>query len=307
MSQIGYMFLALGAGAWSAAIFHFMTHAFFKALLFLSAGVISASLGHERHIYRMGGLRRERPLAFWSFLIGSAALAALPWVTAGYYSKGLILENAWNVGTAGHWLWGAGALGAFLTGLYIFRAFFIVFFGEQHTRPDGTSGLRLVLPIVVLSMLAVGGGWIDVPALLDPLFGTAIPGAPAAGQGVRVPELIASGLALLGVYLAYLLFLRRPAWLASWQRLPGVAWLQRLSFSGFGFDWLYERVLVRPFLWLVRVNRDDFFDAAYNLLAAGIRLVYRGLSATQSGVLRWYAAGVVFGTVLVLGMAVWGI
>ena len=306
MSQIGYMFLALGAGAWPAAIFHFMTHAFFKALLFLAAGVVTLSLHHERDIFQMGGLRREQPLAFWAFLIGSAALAALPWVTAGYYSKGLILEQAWGDGRAGPWLWAAGALGAFLTALYIFRAVFIVFFGELRNRPNGTHGLRMGVPLAVLAVLSIAGGWLDVPSLLDPLFGAQVAATSAGASTARVPELVVTGLALLGVCLAYVLYLWRPGLRARWLGLPGVALLQRLSFSGLGFDRMYAVVLVRPFLWLVRVNRDDVVDAAYNLLAAGTRLGYRGLSGTQTGVLRWYAAVVVFGAVLLLGAVLWG-
>jgi NADH-quinone oxidoreductase subunit L len=118
--------------------------------------------------------------------------------------------------------------------------------------------------------------------------------------------MLVTGLVLLGVWLAYVLFLRRLGLLERWLALPGVAVLQRLSFGGLGFDRFYDRVLVRPFLWLVRVNRDDVVDAAWNLLAAGTRLGYRGLSLTQTGGLRWYAAGVVFGAVLVLGVALWG-
>ncbi len=95
MSQVGYMFLALGVGAWSAAIFHFVTHAFFKALLFLSAGVVIQALGNEHDIFKMGGLRKSLPVAFWTFLIGAASLSALPFVTAGFYSKELILRAAW--------------------------------------------------------------------------------------------------------------------------------------------------------------------------------------------------------------------
>src|SRR5690348_10448897 len=115
ISQIGYMFLALGVGAWAAAIFHLMTHAFFKALLFLSAGVVIQRLGEEHDIFRMGGLRHRMPLAFWSFLAGSASLAALPILTAGFYSKDLILWAAWSDGFGGKWLWGGALLGAFLT------------------------------------------------------------------------------------------------------------------------------------------------------------------------------------------------
>ena len=150
MSQIGYMFLALGVGAWRAALFHLMTHAFFKALLFLSAGAITMRLHHEQNIFKMGGLSRRLPAAFWSFLIGSAALAALPIVTAGFYSKEAILSGAWADGTSGRVLWVAGVVGAFMTGLYIFRAVFIVFFGEEHAHVSGRYGWRVLLPLAVL-------------------------------------------------------------------------------------------------------------------------------------------------------------
>ncbi len=105
MSQIGYMFLALGVGAWSAAMFHLMTHAFFKALLFLAAGAVTMRLHHEQNIFKMGGLARRLPVAFWSFLIGRSALAALPLITAGFYSKEAILSGAWADGAGGRVLW----------------------------------------------------------------------------------------------------------------------------------------------------------------------------------------------------------
>ena len=197
-------------------------------------------------------------------------------------------------------------IGAFLTALYTFRLVFIVFFGELRTRPSGTHGLRMGVPLMVLAVLSIGGGWLDVPSLLEPLFGTQVAAPPAGSSMARVPEMLVTGLALLGVCLAYVLYLWRPDLRIRWLALPGIARLQRLSFSGLGFDRMYDRVLVRPFLWLVRVNRDDIFDAAYNLVASGIRLAHHGLSGTQTGVLRWYAAGMVFGTVLLLGVAVWG-
>src|SRR4051794_29449219 len=170
ISQIGYMFLALGVGAWSAAIFHLMTHAFFKALLFLSAGVVIMSLHEEHDIFRMGGLRKKLPVAFWTFLIGSASLAALPLVTAGFYSKDLILWQAWSSAGGNPWLWAAGWGGAILTGLYIFRVVFLVFFGEARTAtPPETRrpGLRITIPLIVLAAFSLVGGWIETP----PFFG----------------------------------------------------------------------------------------------------------------------------------------
>src|SRR5690606_22169386 len=130
ISQIGYMFLALGLGAWSAAIFHFFTHAFFKALLFLGAGAIIESLHHEQNIFRMGGLRKELPVVFITFLIGSASLAALPLVTAGFFSKDQILWMAFAGEHGSLGLWIAASVGAFLTALYTFRMVFVTFWGE---------------------------------------------------------------------------------------------------------------------------------------------------------------------------------
>ena len=131
ISQIGYMFLALGVGAWSAAMFHFMTHAFFKALLFLGAGVVILAQHHEHDMFKMGGLQETLPVVFWTFLIGSASLSALPLVTAGFYSKDLILWQAWSSPTGGLWLWLAGLFGAFITSLYTFRMVFVTFFGKE--------------------------------------------------------------------------------------------------------------------------------------------------------------------------------
>ena len=134
ISQIGYMFLALGVGSWAAAMFHFMTHAFFKALLFLAAGIVIEALHHEHNIFRMGGLRKELPIAFWTFLIGGCSLAGLPLVTAGYFSKDFILWGAWSSREGSPWLWAAGIIGVLLTALYTFRLIFLVFFGSRPGR-----------------------------------------------------------------------------------------------------------------------------------------------------------------------------
>src|SRR5690554_4301128 len=178
MSQIGYMFLALGVGAWDAAIFHLMTHAFFKALLFLAAGTLILALDHEQDIFRMGGLRRRLPAVFWAFLIGAAALASVPLVTSGFYSKEQILAGAWAFDRGGALLGLAGLVAAFVTSVYIFRAVFIVFFGPQaghgdaadvalvDGRGESTRGGRiaLLLPLVALAMLSIVGGFVDAPA-----------------------------------------------------------------------------------------------------------------------------------------------
>src|SRR5574338_539649 len=166
ISQIGYMFLALGVGAWSAAIFHFMTHAFFKALLFLGAGVVIIELHEEHDMFKMGGLRRELRVVFWTFLIGSASLAAVPIVTAGFYSKDLILFDAWSSAAGGPSLWLAGLVGALLTSLYTFRMVFLTFFGDLQQRPAGRAGWRMNLPLIVLAVLAIVAGAVELPPTL---------------------------------------------------------------------------------------------------------------------------------------------
>ena len=164
ISQIGYMFLALGVGAWSAGIFHLMTHAFFKALLFLGSGAIIHCLHHEHNIFKMGGLRTRMPVTFWSFMIGSAALAALP-MTSGFFSKDEILLQAYQLPDLGPGLWMAGLLGALLTAIYSFRLVFVVFFGEANTEPDKDTEWRMAIPLSILCFLALIGGYFTIPVV----------------------------------------------------------------------------------------------------------------------------------------------
>jgi NADH-quinone oxidoreductase subunit L len=301
MSQIGYMFLALGVGAWSAALFHLMTHAFFKALLFLSAGAITMRLHHEQNIFKMGGLARRLPTAFWSFLIGSAALAALPLVTAGFYSKEAILSGAWADGTSGRVLWVAGVFGAFITGLYIFRAVFIVFFGEEHTHVSGTYGWRVIVTLTVLSVLSVLGGLIELP----PAFGHVTllsnllaPVLPATREVTNLtPLLLASLVALLGIALAAVLYWRPT-------RAPAETPLWRFWHAAGGFDWLYDRLLVRPVLWAARVGRNDVIDRAYDGIVWVTRVAHQEVRRTQNGRVRWYTAGLAIGSISLIAIAV---
>lgn len=333
ISQIGYMFLALGVGAWSAAIFHLMTHAFFKALLFLSAGVVIMSLHEEHNIFRMGALRKKLPVAFWTFLIGSASLAALPLVTAGFYSKDLILWQAWSLAGGNPWLWAAGWGGAILTGLYIFRVVFLVFFGEARTAtpPDTRpSGLRITIPLIVLAVFSLVGGWIETPPFLGnlTLFSSFVEHALPPAQAVHdskndetILELLAIAASLGGIALAYLLFLRYPAFLHGLMLIPALAGIRKFWLSGGGFDHFYELLFVRPYLWLAHADRRDAIDNIYKMalscmlrwlqkvnphdvintiytgLAELCLFLYRVLSATQSGQVRRYAAAIATGSI----------
>ena len=301
MSQIGYMFLALGVGAWSAALFHLMCHAFFKALLFLSAGAVTMRLHHEQDIFKMGGLARRLPAAFWSFLIGSAALAALPLVTAGFYSKEAILSGAWADGTSGRVLWAAGVIGAFTTGLYIFRCVFIAFFGEEHTHVTGRYGWRVLLPLTVLSVLSVLGGLIELPpafghvTLLSNLLAPVLP-ATAEVKSV-IPLLLASLISLAGIGLAALLYWRPT-------KKPAKTPLWRFWHAAGGFDWLYDRLLVRPVQWAARVNSEDAIDSVFDGVALLTRLLHDQIRRTQTGRVRFYTAGLAVGSISLIAIAV---
>ena len=313
MSQVGYMFLALGAGAWPAAVFHFVTHAFFKALLFLGAGVIILGLKEEHDIFKMGGMRKQVPLVFWTFLAGAASLAALPLVTAGFYSKEWILSSVWSSGGGGVWLWAAGLTGAFLTAIYTFRVVFIVFFGPERARISRRPGLEMKLPLVVLAVFSIVAGFLETPRALGnlPFFSNFLrpvltgggPMPKSAGEDVLL-VLVSSAVVLAGLVLAYVLYGKRAA---GGGRAAGAAparGIGRFLFAGWGFDRLYDRVFVRPLAWLARVNKNDAIDLPFRGLAGAVGVANAVLVRTQTGRLRWYAAAVALGAVIVLAVAV---
>ncbi len=310
ISQIGYMFLALGVGAWSAAIFHFFTHAFFKALLFLAAGVVILALHHEHDMFKMGGLRRQMPVAFWTFLIGAASLGALPLVTAGFYSKDLILSSAWSSPAGSRWLWGAGLTGALLTSLYTFRMVFLTFFGEAEHKLTFAAGKRLQIPLIVLAIFSLIAGFVELPLGLGnrPVFSefvqSVLPalGFARAGRTELTLQIIAALVSLFGIYLAYLLFLRRRRVAQNLAQSRFGAALHRFWFAGWGFDWLYEKLFVHPFEWVARVNKDDFIDSVYDGIARLNQLFHAALARTETGKLRWYAAGIAFGAIVAIAI-----
>ncbi|MFT5710333.1 MAG: NADH-quinone oxidoreductase subunit L [Halioglobus sp.] len=295
ISQIGYMFLALGVGAFSAGIFHLMTHAFFKALLFLGAGAVIHCLHHEHNIFKMGGLRTRLPVVFASFLIGSAALAALPF-TSGFYSKDSILLAAWALPDIGPTLWAGGLLGALLTAIYSFRLVFIVFFGEVNTEPDKQVGWKIALPLVILCVLAALGGWIGQP--LDEVFSA----TDYHNDVAHSVEYIGIAVPLIGLLIAYLVFLGGQL---SVSRLTdsslGKA-LQGFWQQGWRFDDLYHYLLVRPFTALARACRNEPVDLFYNSVVSLLRWSHRGLVSLQTGELRWYATTMVFGLLLLVAI-----
>ncbi|MFN2218489.1 MAG: NADH-quinone oxidoreductase subunit L [Anaerolineae bacterium] len=318
ISQIGYMFLALGVGAWSAAIFHLMTHACFKALLFLSAGVIILRLEHEHDIYKMGGLRKELPLVFWVFLIGACSLSAVPVITAGFYSKDLILYDAWVSASGSPWLWGAGLLGALLTSFYTFRAFFVAFLREptptvKKASPLTRTGAAMGIPLIVLAVLAIVAGVADLPPILGnkpfltDFLHTALPEVNEVRGSLGLERLLTSisGLvSVIGIAVMYFLFIPFPRLVQRATKTPvGVA-LHQLWQAGWGFDWLDNEFIVRPFVWLARLDKDDVIDLFYDGVAWVTRGFYHALSYTQTGGVRLYAAAIALGAIFVAALVV---
>lgn len=297
MSQIGYMFLALGVGAWDAAIFHLMTHAFFKALLFLASGAVIHACHHEQNIFRMGGLWKKLPLAYASFIVGGAALAALPLLTAGFYSKDEILWEAFASGNSG--LLYAGLTGAFLTSIYTFRLIFIAFHGEQKTEAHAGHGIAHNLPLATLIVLSTFiGAWIS-PPLADVLPQSV---GHAGGEAKHSLEIVSGGIALAGILLAALLFLgKRSFATAVAQSAPG-RFLSAWWFAAWGFDWLYDKLFVQPYLLLCRVLQRDPIDRGIRVVPLAARSANALLATSQTGQVRWYAASIAGGAVLVLAV-----
>ncbi len=309
ISQLGYMFLALGVGAWSAALFHFMTHAFFKALLFMAAGAVILAMHHEQDMFNMGGLRRRLPLVFWTFLAGAMSLAALPLVTAGFYSKDMILWSVLSSPKGGFLLWAAGVVGAFLTGLYSFRIVFLVFFGEEKGHASAKPGPAMMIPLVLLAVLALGAGFVEIPetlgrvALFSSFMGVHAAEASAVlGEGTQ--QVLAALLALGGLAAAVVLYLLRPGIVKAWVATPSGAALQRLCASGWGFDALYGMLIIRPVVALSSLCRDDFMAVVWRAVGICAEGAAAGLGRAQTGRLRFYMAGIALGAVVVLALVV---
>jgi NADH-quinone oxidoreductase subunit L len=293
ISQIGYMFLALGVGAWSAGIFHLLTHAFFKALLFLAAGAVIFCFHHEHNIFKMGGLRKAMPVAFWSFLIGSAALSGLPF-TSGYYSKHQILMGAFEASPG---LWAIACLGALVTAIYSFRLVFVAFFGPERANLENIIDWRMRGPLLVLGLLALVGGLLQIP--LDSVF----PGPIERESHSALADILTVAAPIAGLLIAVLFYLPGRTSVLS---LPSIEWLKpvrRFWYDGWAFDRLYGRLWVRPFKKAAELNKNDVVDTGYEGLARLARNLHRIASASQNGRIRRYAASMGFGAVLILALS----
>jgi NADH-quinone oxidoreductase subunit L len=311
MSQIGYMFTAVGLGAYGPGMFHLMTHAFFKALLFMAAGVVIHALSAEQDIRKMGGLARELPWTYRAFLVGALALAAIP-PFAGFFSKDAILSSLVEQGSLGWVLWAAGIAGAFLTGLYTFRLLFIVFFGEispfarEHLHKERFEGpLVMMWPVAVLTVLSVIGGFLQVPGgwhLVDTWLDPVVESIPEASGALALFSILASlAAASGGIAVAWALYRRpgdRPA--AIRRRYP---WAARALEHKLYFDEAYDLTFYEPSsrlaTWLLGWIEGPLVLRSLGGLGTGVRDVSDRVAAAQTGRVRAYALAVAVGLAVI--------
>ena len=304
MSQIGYMFLAVGLGAYANGMFHLMTHAFFKALLFMAAGIVIHALTDEQDIRKMGGLRRLLPRTFIAFAIGAVALVGLP-PFAGFFSKDSILADAMDRGAFGYVLWVVGLAGTFLTGLYTFRLLFLVFWGEPsafvrehfHAPKRDLVGWTMGVPVAVLAVLSVIGGWIQFAPLWHPvetwLQSVAEPVVTPTDWQEGISSALAVLLGLLGIYVAWALYAVKTF------AVPQFAFAQRVLEHKFYFDELYDAVFYRPTVWLAKALyrgvEDPLIAESSTSLGEDTRDLGRIVARLQTGLVRTYVLAIASG------------
>ncbi|HUA91395.1 MAG TPA: NADH-quinone oxidoreductase subunit L [Terracidiphilus sp.] len=309
ISQLGYMFLACGVAAYSAGIFHLVTHAFFKALLFLAAGSVIHAMGDEQDMRKMGGLRKKIPVTFWTMTAAVIAICGI-YPFAGFFSKDAILYAAFLQGTGGKVLWFVGLVTALLTALYMFRLWYMTFFGEMrsHDAHPHESPWSMLGPLVILAALSIGGGFMGVGAGLGRFgaFLAPITGAYTAESSTPHLELymsiLAVAVALLGWFIADLFYRQRPQRPA--QVAASLSGLYNLLYHKYYVDEFYG-VGVKALLGFSRWFLEMFVDGAVLggtawLLASTAKLSGAILQRWQSGNLRSYAAWLAVGAAAVL-------
>ncbi|MBI4126541.1 MAG: NADH-quinone oxidoreductase subunit L [Deltaproteobacteria bacterium] len=317
VSQLGYMFLACGLGAFSAAIFHLVTHAFFKALLFMGAGSVIHALHGEQDIFKMGGLKPRLPVTCWTFLIASLALAGIV-PTAGFFSKDAILWHAYSSGHVGLWL--VGFVSAGLTAFYIFRLVGAVFFGSTNLPVDQwkrvvESPVSMLIPLILLGFLSAFGGLLGVPEILGgsdrlgewlsgvvPLVGHAGGGASHAAEIILmvVATIWAANWSILG----WVIYTQRRDW--PERMAARFRWVYRLIVNRYFVDEIYDRLIVRPLIGVSRV----FFWKTIDATAIDAIMVHgtantvgvwaRAVSLAQTGVVQQYLLYFLLGAVIVV-------
>jgi NADH-quinone oxidoreductase subunit L len=314
MSQIGYMFLAAGLGAYANAMFHLLTHAFFKALLFLAAGIVIHALAGEQDMRKMGGLRRMLPKTWLAFLIGALALAGIP-PLSGFFSKDAILASALAEGAYGRILLVAGLVGAFLTALYTFRMVFIVFGGElspyarEHLhRPDRSEPwLWMGLTVGALAVLAVIGGWMHIPGVWHPFADFLEPTVEPLFEPTVTQDLVVSAIAvtlgIAGIAVAWALYSAR-----RWP-VPRIPPLQTVLERKFYFDDAYDWAFYRPAVLIARALNGlierPLIAGSLTGVAFGARRAGGEIAETQTGLVRTYAFLLATGVAALALVFVW--
>ena len=301
MSQIGFMFLAVGVGVFSVGMFHLMTHAFFKALLFLGAGSVIHGLAGEQDIRKMGGLRFVMPIAFITFFIASLALAGFP-LTAGFFSKEEIMMNAYHAEFGNFLYWGLAVIAVGMTGFYTFRLFFYTFMGNTRSpelRPHESPRV-MTAPLIALAGLSLVGGFLGpwVHDFLSPVFGGAVP----VHHEDALLEIIAVSAALGGIVVAVAIYMTGTSQLAFVKQM--LAPLYELLFNKYFVDEIYDFLIVKPVKSIGKFMEERAekggIDFSVDQVGQQVREVSRGISMWQSGKVRLYALNMVAGMVTIL-------
>ncbi|HTK87076.1 MAG TPA: NADH-quinone oxidoreductase subunit L [Nitrospiraceae bacterium] len=303
VSQLGYMVMACGLGAYTAGMYHLLTHGAFKALLFLAAGSVIIALHHEQDIRRMGGLRDKLPTTYWTMVIGSLALAGFPF-TSGFFSKDEILVGAWNAGFFGKVLAVLGLMTAGVTAFYSFRLIFVVFWGNSKVDPHHAQHIHeppstMTIPLIILAILSIAAGYLGISGFLNPVFGETEGHQGAASMVIMG---LATIIGLAGIGAAYFIYVQSP-WLAD--RLAN-QWRQvyQLSLNKWYVDEAYDRTVVEPTfrmadrMW-ARID-VGMIDGAVNGVARAIAWWGWFMRLFQSGQTQHYALGMTLGAVLIL-------
>jgi NADH-quinone oxidoreductase subunit L len=306
VSQLGYMIMACGLGAYAAGMYHLLTHGAFKALLFLGCGSVIIALHHEQDMRRMGGLKDKLPITYWTFVVGSLALAGFP-LTAGFFSKDDLLVSAWSTGPLGQCLTVLGLVTALMTAFYSFRLLFVTFWGPSHVDAHHAGHIHepsktMTVPLIILAVLSIVTGYLGIPEFLGPMFETGKSGS-AHDEGAAIGIMVvATTMGLLGIAGAYYVYVLNPA-------LPGrfaQRWqsLYQGSLNKWYVDEAYDRTIVRPTfsaateLWKrVDVN---VIDGTVNGVARAVAWGGWILRLTQSGQAQHYALGMALGIVVIL-------
>lgn len=306
MSQLGYMVMACGLGAYSAGMYHLLTHGAFKALLFLGCGSVIIALHHEQDMRHMGGLKDKLPITYWTFLVGSLALAGFP-LTAGFFSKDDLLVSSWSAGPLGQVLTICGLLTAGLTAFYSFRLVFVTFWGKSHVDPHHAGHVHepsttMTAPLMVLAVLSIVAGYLGIPTFLEPVFHGEGAGAHHEGGAALGIMALATLMGLTGIGAAYYLYVLNPGlpdrlaqqWRAAYE----------LSLHKWYIDEAYDRSFVRPTLsaaqGLWKHVDVAVIDGAVNGVARAIAWGGWLIRLTQSGQTQHYALGMTLGAVVIL-------